>query len=76
MVAQGAKPGHGGILPQAKLTDLIREARGLPPEFDEDVNSPPAHSAFDTPAGLMRLVAQASSECPSTTILWRQLHCC
>ena len=39
-----AKPGHGGILPRSKLTDLIREARGLPDDWDEDVNSPPSHS--------------------------------
>ena len=43
-LSQGAKPGHGGILPRSKLTDLIREARGLPDDFDEDVNSPPNHT--------------------------------
>jgi hypothetical protein len=37
-LSQGAKPGHGGILPKSKLTDFIREARGLPADWNECVH--------------------------------------
>lgn len=50
-LSQGAKPGHGGILPAAKLTPEIVEIRGVVP--GEDVVSPPAHTAFSTPLGLL-----------------------
>lgn len=46
-LSQGAKPGHGGILPASKLTPEIVEIRGVEP--GKDVISPPAHSAFRTP---------------------------
>jgi len=55
-LSQGAKPGHGGILPAAKLTPEIVAIRGVTP--GQDVVSPPAHSAFSTPMGLMRFVEQ------------------
>lgn len=55
-LSQGAKPGHGGILPAAKLTDEIAEMRGVP--LGKDVLSPPAHGAFDTPIGLLEFVAK------------------
>jgi len=55
-LSQGAKPGHGGILPAAKVTPEIAEARGLP-EY-ESALSPPWHSAFSTPAGLIEYVAR------------------
>jgi glutamate synthase domain-containing protein 2 len=55
-LSQGAKPGHGGILPAAKLTPEIAEIRGVP--MGHDVESPPAHSAFDTPIGLLEFVQQ------------------
>ncbi len=54
-LSQGAKPGHGGILPAAKLTEEIAAIRHVP--MGHDVVSPPAHSAFDSPAGLLRFVA-------------------
>lgn len=54
-LSQGAKPGHGGILPGAKVTPEIAETRGVAPW--KDCNSPAAHSAFDSPIGLMRFVA-------------------
>ncbi len=54
-LSQGAKPGHGGILPAAKLTPEIVAIRGVVP--GEDVISPPAHSAFSTPAGLLQFVS-------------------
>jgi glutamate synthase domain-containing protein 2 len=55
-LSQGAKPGHGGILPAAKLTEEIAEIRHVP--MGQDVVSPPAHSTFDSPAGLLKFVAQ------------------
>jgi glutamate synthase domain-containing protein 2 len=55
-LSQGAKPGHGGILPGAKVTLEIAETRGIAP--GKDCNSPAGHSAFDSPIGLMRFVAR------------------
>lgn len=53
-LSQGAKPGHGGILPAKKLTPEIVAIRGVEP--GKDVISPPAHSAFSTPTGLLEFV--------------------
>ena len=53
-LSQGAKPGHGGILPAKKLTPEIIAIRGVEP--GKDVISPPAHSAFSTPTGLLQFV--------------------
>lgn len=53
-LSQGAKPGHGGILPAAKLTPEIIAIRGVVP--GRDVISPPAHAAFSTPVGLLRFL--------------------
>ena len=53
-LSQGAKPGHGGILPAKKLTREIIEIRGVEP--GKDVISPPAHSAFSSPRGMMQFV--------------------
>jgi len=55
-LSQGAKPGHGGILPASKLSQEIANIRGVP--MGNDVISPPAHSVFSTPAGLMEFVAR------------------
>lgn len=55
-LSQGAKPGHGGMLPAAKITPEIAEARGIP--MGIDCVSPPAHSTFSTPKGLMEFVGQ------------------
>jgi glutamate synthase domain-containing protein 2 len=55
-LSQGAKPGHGGILPAKKLTSEIARIRGV--RMGEDVISPPAHSAFSTPIGLVELVGK------------------
>ncbi len=55
-LSQGAKPGHGGILPASKLTREIAEIRGVP--LGADVISPPAHSAFNSPLGLLEFVDQ------------------
>lgn len=55
-LSQGAKPGHGGILPAAKLTKEIALIRKVP--MGRDVLSPPAHTAFDSPEGLVRFIAR------------------
>lgn len=54
-LSQGAKPGHGGVLPAAKVTQEISLIRGVP--MGEDCVSPASHSAFSTPAGLLHFVA-------------------
>lgn len=53
-LSQGAKPGHGGILPGEKVTPEIAEARGV--EVGQDVVSPASHSAFSTPVGLLEFM--------------------
>jgi glutamate synthase domain-containing protein 2 len=55
-LSQGAKPGHGGILPAAKLTEEIAAIRHVP--MGRDVVSPAAHSSFSSPAGLLRFVVR------------------
>jgi glutamate synthase domain-containing protein 2 len=55
-LSQGAKPGHGGLLPGSKVTPEIAQARGVTPWGD--VLSPPYHSAFSTPCELVELVAK------------------
>lgn len=55
-LSQGAKPGHGGILPASKVTPEIAKIRGVP--MGVDVISPPAHTTFSTPIGLLEFVAQ------------------
>ena len=55
-LSQGAKPGHGGILPGAKVTEAIAEARGV--AVGEDCVSPPGHSEFSTPEGLCAFIAR------------------
>lgn len=55
-LSQGAKPGHGGILPAKKLTPEIAAIRGVP--MGQDVLSPPAHTAFSTPIGLLLFIQQ------------------
>jgi glutamate synthase domain-containing protein 2 len=55
-LSQGAKPGHGGMLPGPKVTPEISQARGVP--VGVDCISPAAHSAFSTPIELMEFVAK------------------
>lgn len=55
-LSQGAKPGHGGVLPAAKVTPEIALTRGVP--MGEDCISPSRHSAFSTPAQMMEFVAR------------------
>lgn len=54
-MSQGAKPGHGGILPAAKVTPEIAETRGVP--MGVDCVSPSSHRAFSDPIGMMRFLA-------------------
>ena len=53
-LSQGAKPGHGGVLPGAKVTPEIANARGVPEGVD--CVSPAAHSAFSTPIEMMLFI--------------------
>jgi glutamate synthase domain-containing protein 2 len=55
-LSQGAKPGHGGVLPGAKVSAEIAAARGV--EAGVDCISPARHSAFSTPAGLIEFIAR------------------
>ncbi|MEP6343991.1 MAG: FMN-binding glutamate synthase family protein [Maricaulaceae bacterium] len=55
-LSQGAKPGHGGVLPAVKLTAEIAAIRNVP--LGKDVISPSAHTAFSTPEGLLSFVAK------------------
>ena len=53
-LSQGAKPGHGGVLPGPKVTAEIAEARGVPQGVD--CVSPASHSAFATPIEMMHFI--------------------
>ncbi len=53
-LSQGAKPGHGGVLPAAKVSAEIAQARGVP--VGQACVSPAAHSAFSTPVELLQFV--------------------
>lgn len=55
-LSQGAKPGHGGVLPGPKVTPEIAEARGVP--MGQDCVSPAAHRAFSTPMEMMQFIEQ------------------
>jgi glutamate synthase domain-containing protein 2 len=53
-LSQGAKPGHGGMLPGSKVTPEIAAARGIP--VGVDCVSPASHSAFKTPVEMMHFI--------------------
>lgn len=53
-LSQGAKPGHGGVLPGAKVNQEIADTRHVP--VGETVVSPPGHSAFTTPLEMMTFI--------------------
>ena len=55
-LSQGAKPGHGGVLPAAKVTEEIAQIRGV--VMGKDCVSPPSHSAFATPLELIQFVVR------------------
>jgi glutamate synthase domain-containing protein 2 len=53
-LSQGAKPGHGGVLPGPKVTAEIAEARGV--QAGVDCVSPASHSAFSTPIEMLQFI--------------------
>jgi glutamate synthase domain-containing protein 2 len=53
-LSQGAKPGHGGVLPGPKVTAEIAEARGVP--VGQDCVSPASHGAFSTPTEMVQFI--------------------
>ncbi len=55
-LSQGAKPGHGGVLPAAKVSAEISETRGVP--MGQDCVSPSSHSAFSTPVEMMKFIGE------------------
>lgn len=55
-LSQGAKPGHGGLLPAAKVSEEIARVRDVPAH--QDCLSPPGHSAFSTPIELVEFAAK------------------
>lgn len=55
-LSQGAKPGHGGILPASKNTKIIARIRQVP--AGTEVVSPSAHSAFSSPVELLEFIAR------------------
>ncbi|MEH2511024.1 glutamate synthase domain-containing protein 2 [Nitrobacteraceae bacterium AZCC 1564] len=55
-ISQGAKPGHGGVLPAAKVSAEISQVRGVP--MGEDCVSPAYHRAFSTPIEMMQFIGE------------------
>ena len=53
-LSQGAKPGHGGILPKHKISVEIAATRGIPQ--DRDCISPARHTTFSTPIELLQFI--------------------
>ena len=53
-LSQGAKPGHGGVLPAIKNTEEIAKIRHIKPNID--VLSPPSHSAFSNANEMMDFI--------------------
>lgn len=60
-LSQGAKPGHGGILPAAKITQEIADIRGV--VMGEDVISPPSHSTFSSPQEMLDFLDRLRELC-------------
>ncbi len=60
-LSQGAKPGHGGLLPAAKVTPEIAEIRGIP--VNQDCLSPATHPEFSTPRELMEFIVRVRKLC-------------
>jgi glutamate synthase domain-containing protein 2 len=55
-ISQGAKPGHGGVLPAAKVSAEISRIRGV--AMGEDCISPARHGAFSTPIEMMKFIGE------------------
>ncbi len=60
-LSQGAKPGHGGLLPAAKVNEEIAKTREVPAH--QDCLSPASHPEFNTPRGLLEFVAKLRELC-------------
>jgi len=57
-LSQGAKPGHGGVLPRSKITPDIAQARKIEYPAQVDCHSPSAHSAFTNAYELVEFIVQ------------------
>lgn len=55
-LSQGAKPGHGGMLPGEKVTEEVAQIRGIP--VGQEVLSPGKHTAFSTPIEFCHFLQQ------------------
>ena len=55
-ISQGAKPGHGGILPAGKNTPEIAKIRHVEPYTE--IHSPARHSAFSNSEELMHFIRE------------------
>ncbi len=71
-LSQGAKPGHGGVLPGAKVTPEIAAARGV--QAGEDCISPARHSEFSTPIELLQFVATIAATVRRKAYGFQALH--
>ncbi len=60
-ISQGAKPGHGGVLPAAKVSKEIAAIRGIEPH--KDVISPPSHTAFHDAKGFIAFIQSLRELC-------------
>jgi glutamate synthase domain-containing protein 2 len=61
-LSQGAKPGHGGLLPKAKITEEIARARKLPYPATGDCHSPARHSAFNNAHEMVEFIANVREQ--------------
>ena len=59
-LSQGAKPGMGGLLPAAKITEEIARIRGIP--MGRDCASPASHAEFDCIDGMLDFVELLAQE--------------
>lgn len=55
-ISQGAKPGHGGILPASKNSEEIAKIRHVKPHVK--IASPVFHSAFDNPSEMVQFIGK------------------
>ncbi|OYP32976.1 FMN-binding glutamate synthase family protein [Rhodopirellula sp. MGV] len=60
-LSQGAKPGLGGVMPASKMTEEIAKVRGVPAH--QKCVSPPGHTEFNTPIGLLQFLEQLRELC-------------
>ncbi|MFA5574079.1 MAG: FMN-binding glutamate synthase family protein [Brumimicrobium sp.] len=55
-ISQGAKPGHGGILPASKNSEETARIRHVKPHTQ--IASPPYHTAFHTPLEMVKFIQE------------------